>query len=116
MTFDNTEQLRDEIFQRIFWTTSNALHDLLPPPAAFETFRDPAISGFIREATTETMQCVYDHEDAVDDLLHEVSQRLHEFAASYDLVDFDLHQVAAQAVASRIVCHGKEVPHVAPSC
>lgn len=114
MTSYLNDDLRTAIMNRVFMQTHHTLHENFAPDIAPQLFRQSQVSEGIRNITGEVMHSVCENEDAVDEVLHEVCQRLHEFCESNGIA-CDINLLAAEAVASRLVCHGERIGHAAPS-
>ena len=107
MTCNQYEALRQAIQNRVFDLIHAALNATYEPEAVRLLIRGPSVQMAVHAISSEILGRIYEDDTAVDDLNEATCQLLREFCTANSL-DCDVDDLAAQAVASRLVCHGQE--------
>lgn len=112
MTRHQYEALRQATQQRVFDLIHDALNATYEAEAVRLLVRGPSVSGVVHAISSEILGRIYEDDTAVDDLNEVTCQLLRDFCTANSL-DCNVDDLAAEAVASRIVSPGKEVQRVA---
>ena len=108
MTAHQSEALRQAIQNRVFDLIHAALNATYEAEAVRLLIRGPSVSEAVHAISSEILGRIYEDDTAVDNMNEAACQLLHDFCTANNL-DCDVDDLAAQAVASRIVSPGKEV-------
>lgn len=107
MTSHQYAALRQAIQIRVFDLIHAALRETYEDEAVRLLIRGPSVSGAVHAISSEILGRIYEDDTAADNLNEATCELLRDFCTANSL-DCDVDDLAAQAVASRLVCHGKE--------